>query len=76
MEPCMRCHGTLAPGTTTQHYDTGDALLVIRGIPATVCSHCGEAWFDTGVMRTLEKITADFKQQNKGITIAWYKDAA
>jgi YgiT-type zinc finger domain-containing protein len=76
MEPCMRCHGELITGKTTQHYDHNDSLLIIRDIPAMVCNQCGEAWFNNDVIAILEKITSDFKKSRRGINITWYKDVA
>ncbi len=76
MEPCMRCHGELIQGKTTQHYDHNESLLIIREIPAIVCNQCGEAWFSNEVIAILEKITSDFKKSKKGINITLYKDVA
>ena len=39
---CPLCGGRKAPGTTTFTSDIGSGVVVIRDVPATVCSQCGQ----------------------------------
>ncbi len=75
-EPCFRCHGKLKEGKTTQTYDYHDSLLVVREIPAYVCEQCGEALFTNDIVKSLERITRQFKEGHKGIEITRYDDVA
>jgi len=41
---CPLCGGKKQPGTTTFTADLGFGVVVIRQVPATVCSQCGADW--------------------------------
>lgn len=44
---CTICRqGELAPGTATVTLERGGTTVVIRGVPARVCSVCGEEFID------------------------------
>ena len=55
---CALCGGRCAPGTTTSTTDYGDALIVVRGVPALVCQQCGEAWIGHSAALELEEIVS------------------
>ena len=44
------------PGTTTFAVDLGFGVIVIRQVPALVCSQCGEAWIADSVASRLEAV--------------------
>jgi YgiT-type zinc finger domain-containing protein len=51
---CAICgHDEVRPGTVTMTLERGDATLVIKGVPARVCSNCGEAYLDEEVTASL-----------------------
>ena len=40
---CVLCRtGETRPGTTTETYELGGAVVVVRGVPTEVCRQCGE----------------------------------
>ncbi len=44
---CVVCkHGETRPGTTTVTLTRGETTLVVKGVPACVCSNCGEEYVD------------------------------
>ena len=45
-----------APGTATVTLERGDALLVVRGVPAEVCDVCGEEYIDEAATSRLLKV--------------------
>ncbi len=54
---CALCRtGETKPGKTTETYEIGSAIVVLRGVPADVCQQCGEAYTDEATTRQLEKI--------------------
>lgn len=60
---CVLCkHGETAPGRTTETYELGSAVVVVRGIPAEVCSQCGEAYTDSDTTRRLEALVESLKR--------------
>jgi YgiT-type zinc finger domain-containing protein len=51
---CVICkHGEPKQGTTTVTLERGTATLVIKDVPAQVCTNCGEAYFDGDVTDSL-----------------------
>ncbi len=46
---CVICkHGETAPGKATVTLERGGTTLVVKGVPAQVCSTCGEQYVDEG----------------------------
>ena len=44
---CVICrHGTTQPGTFTVTLERGATVIVIKDVPAEVCSQCGEYYLD------------------------------
>ncbi|MDZ7761279.1 MAG: type II toxin-antitoxin system MqsA family antitoxin [Desulfovermiculus sp.] len=56
---CPMCGGTQSQGTTTFTVDKGNILVVVRNVPAHVCSQCGEAWIKDSVAEDLEQIVSE-----------------
>ena len=55
--PCPLCGGRKHPGRTTYTADLASALVVVRNVPAMICSLCGEQWIDSPTAADLERIT-------------------
>lgn len=53
---CITCGGPMARGTVPHLTSSGKAMLVVSGVPATVCRECGEAWFSPDVVDGLRSI--------------------
>ena len=54
---CALCRtGETKPGTTTETYEIGGTVVVVRGVPADVCQQCGETYTNEDTMRQLERI--------------------
>jgi YgiT-type zinc finger domain-containing protein len=55
--PCVICKtGDVNPGTTSFAVERGTMTLVLKGVPARVCSQCGEAYFDETTTKHIEEI--------------------
>ena len=51
---CIICKsGETAPGTATVTFDRDGLTLVIKDVPARVCSNCGEEYVDEDVAKEL-----------------------
>ncbi|MEO5728867.1 MAG: type II toxin-antitoxin system MqsA family antitoxin [Byssovorax sp.] len=66
---CIVCkHGETEPGVTTLSVDRAGHVIVIRSVPAEVCSTCGEEYLSAEVMKALE---AEVQQAERaGIEVA------
>lgn len=58
------CSGKVEAGTTTFTVDLTSGVVVVRNVPAFVCTQCGEAWIEDSITIKLENITAQAKKQN------------
>jgi len=60
---CPLCGGTKKPGTTTFTADLSFGVVVIREVPATVCSQCGADWIADDTAERIEAIIDDAKKK-------------
>lgn len=60
---CPLCAGTKRTGTTTFTADLEFGVVVVRKVPATVCSQCGADWIDDRVAKQLENIVNDARKK-------------
>jgi len=56
---CPICGGVKEKGATTYAVDLGTGVVVVRDVPATICSQCGEEWIGAQTARELEKIVEE-----------------
>jgi YgiT-type zinc finger domain-containing protein len=72
---CALCRsGETRPGKTTETYEVGTAIVVVRGIPAEVCQQCGETYTDELTTRQLERIVD--KARRAGVVVIQEYQAA
>lgn len=60
---CPLCGGEKAKGKTTFVADLGFGVVVVRDVPATVCSQCGEEWLDPETAERLERIVEEARRR-------------
>ena len=66
---CIVCKkGDTQNGTTTVSIDKGTSIVVIRDVPAEICSTCGEEYIDAKTMKDVEKLVS--AAQKAGLNIA------
>ncbi len=66
---CVICKsGDVKPGSTTFTVERGQMTLVLKGVPARVCSQCGEAYFDEATTQHIEDIAE--KAHHTGVQVA------
>ncbi len=61
---CPLCSGNVKFGTTTFTVDLTTGVIVVRDVPAWVCTQCGEDWIDDPTAIKLENIAKRAKSQN------------
>ena len=49
--------------------DLGFGVVVVRGVPATVCSQCGADWIDDAISEKLETIVDDARQKHNLVEV-------
>ena len=66
---CPLCGGTKKSGKTTFTADMGFGVVVVRGVPATVCSQCGADWIEDAVAAKIEEIVSDARKKHHMVEI-------
>ncbi len=47
---CVFCkHGTTSPGVVTTTLQRGETTVILKGVPAEICRHCGEYYLSEGI---------------------------
>ena len=73
---CALCGGDKQPGTTTFTVDLTSSLVVVRGVPALVCTTCGDAWIEDPVAAKLETIVDDARRKGTEVRVTRWRDGA
>lgn len=66
---CPLCRGVKKAGKTTFTVDLGFGVVVVREVPATVCSQCGADWIDDAIAEKLEKIVDGARQKHNLVEV-------
>ena len=56
--------------------DLGNCVVVIRHVPAEICTQCGETYYSTAVMQQLYKIAHSVQQNMTEVAVVNYQPAA
>ena len=75
MKTCPLCKGTIVNGLSTFTVDLGFGVVVVRDVPATVCSQCGEEWLSDNTAVKLETIVENARQKNVTVEVARWSEA-
>ncbi|MFP4305886.1 MAG: type II toxin-antitoxin system MqsA family antitoxin [Desulfococcaceae bacterium] len=71
---CPLCGGRKKPDVTTFMADVDGAVIVIKEVPATICSLCGNEWFDDFVARNIECAVQEAKEKGSLFDVLVYSD--
>jgi YgiT-type zinc finger domain-containing protein len=63
-DKCPLCGGAKKEGRTTFTVDLGFGVVVVRDVPATVCSQCGADWIGDDIAAKLEEIVNDARKRH------------
>ncbi len=66
---CLVCHQLMVERNVTLDLRTGEELLVIEEVPATVCENCGEQVFTPEVTRQVQAIAKERKGAARTIVV-------
>ncbi len=68
-EVCPICGGTKQPGTTTFTAELGFGVVVVRNVPASVCSQCGADWIADKEAERIESLVEEAKKKRLQIEV-------
>jgi YgiT-type zinc finger domain-containing protein len=68
-QTCHACGGTMEQGKTTFTVDFDDGIVVLRNVPAMVCSQCGMEWIDDETAERVETVVQDAKDKHSEVEV-------
>ena len=71
---CYACGGTMKQGETTFTVDFGTGVVVVRNVPAWVCSQCGMDWIRDELAGKLEEIVIEAKAKHSVVEVMSLSD--
>lgn len=71
---CVKCKGELIEKKVNYVVDLENTIIIIKGVPATVCSQCGEQYFSDEIAENIEKIVNQLKELALEVTVVNYQD--
>ncbi len=66
---CPFCGGLKKPGTTTFTAELGFGVVVVRHVPASVCSQCGADWISDKTAAKLETLVKEAKTKKLEVEV-------
>ena len=72
---CPMCGGLMENGKTMFGVDLGFGVVVVRDVPALVCTQCGEAHTEDSVAEKLEFLVARAREDHTEVAVTSWSDA-
>jgi len=66
---CPLCGGLKKPGKTTFTAELGFGIVVVRRVPASVCSQCGADWISDKVAGKIEALVQEAKTKRLEVEV-------
>jgi YgiT-type zinc finger domain-containing protein len=66
---CPLCGGEKKPGFVTFTADLLSGVVVVRDVPAMVCSQCGEEWISDDVAIELDGLVQEAKKRHLQVEV-------
>ena len=73
MDLCALCGGKKRKGETTYSVDLGLGVVVVRHVPALICTQCAEEWIEAEVAKELEKIVESARNKKLELEVVAFK---
>lgn len=74
MMNCFLCKGSLTDSTTNHVVNLKKRIIIIKNVPCTECTQCGETYYDDNVAAYLEQIVDNLKNIYTEVAIVNYSD--
>lgn len=74
-ETCPVCSGIFENGKTFFSVEINKSIIIVRDVPAIICSSCGNKWFEDDVMKKLESVVKETLNKNVDIEILYFSAA-
>jgi YgiT-type zinc finger domain-containing protein len=71
---CYRCKGTIEQKLRTHAATLEQCVIIVKNVPALVCTQCGEVYFNSEVAQKLENILDGQENIIKEVAIVDYSN--
>jgi len=75
IKKCPLCGGEMSDGITTTPFFVGEKIIVIKDVPAEVCSECGESYLQSSVVGRIETLLDKLEDLQSEMSVVHYKAA-
>jgi YgiT-type zinc finger domain-containing protein len=72
---CPLCGGEMHDGVTTIPFLIGQKVMVIKDVPAEICSDCGEAYMKSSVVDKIESVLDRLEELHSEMSVVHYEAA-
>lgn len=69
---CYFCGGKLKPGLATLPFVVGSSVVIVKQVPAEVCSQCGEAVMISEVAEVVDGLLKQAQRSGFEVSIVTY----
>jgi YgiT-type zinc finger domain-containing protein len=73
---CVMCKGKLIDGKVNHIVDINGHIIIIKNVPANICTQCGEYYIDNKTALILEELIDKVLISNTEVMIINYPSAA
>lgn len=70
---CFKCKSEMIEKKVNYVVDL-ENTIIIKGVPAKVCTQCGEQYFDDSTAENIDKIVNKLKELSAEVTIVNYNE--
>ncbi len=75
VKKCPLCGGEMRDGITTIPFLIGEKVVVIKDVPAEICSDCGEAYMKSSVVDRVESLPDRLEELHSEMSVVHYEAA-
>ena len=72
---CPLCGGEMRDGITTIPFLISEKVVVIKDVPAEICSDCGEAYMKSSVVDKVESVLDKLDELHSEMSVVHYEVA-
>ena len=73
---CFSCKGDVEKSTTTYMTEYNVCYIIIKNVPCTKCTQCGEEYLNGATLQNIEHILETLKNMLTEIAVVDYRKAA
>jgi len=73
LDQCPLCGGEKIKGMTIFSVDLGFGVVLVRDVPATICSQCGADWLSDNVAARLEEMVNDARLRHLQVEVTTFQ---